>query len=91
MTSCKIVLASRSIPGACSASVASSLLVESMLDAVVGAGLIAWAVRSGALPLDRLTPAAIDGRMLALRRGAGMRPRWRWPPPSALAAVGGGR
>ena len=62
----KIVLASRSIPGSRSASVASSLLVESMLDAVVGAGLIAWAVRSGALPLDRLTPAAIDGRMLAL-------------------------
>jgi uncharacterized membrane protein YbhN (UPF0104 family) len=61
----RVVLAGRSIPGACTASVASSLLVETLLDAVVGAALIGWAVWSGALPVRRLAPGAVDPRLTA--------------------------
>jgi uncharacterized membrane protein YbhN (UPF0104 family) len=61
----RVVLAGRSIPGACTVSVASSLLVETLLDAIVGAALIGWAVWSGSLPLRRLSPDAIDPRLTA--------------------------
>lgn len=46
----KVVLVNRSVPGASCAVVASGLLVETLLDAVVGGGLLAWAVWSGAVP-----------------------------------------
>ena len=65
----RVLLAGRSIPDACTASVASSLLVETLLDAVVGAALIGWAVWSGALPLARLSPGAIDPRLAVVIAG----------------------
>jgi uncharacterized membrane protein YbhN (UPF0104 family) len=46
----KVVLVNRSVPGASCAVIASGLLVETLLDAVVGGGLLAWAIWSGAAP-----------------------------------------
>ena len=47
----RVVLVSRrAAPGCCCVTVASTLLVETVLDAAVGIWLAAWAVSSGALP-----------------------------------------
>jgi uncharacterized membrane protein YbhN (UPF0104 family) len=46
----KVVLVNRSVPGASCAVVASGLLVETLLDAVVGGALLTWAIWSGAVP-----------------------------------------
>jgi uncharacterized membrane protein YbhN (UPF0104 family) len=46
----KVVLVNRAVPGASCAVVASGLLVETLLDAVVGGGLLTWAIWSGAVP-----------------------------------------
>ena len=60
----KVVLVNRSVPGASCAVVASGLLVETLLDAVVGGALLTWAVWSGAVPhaAARGSPAGRLGR-----------------------------
>jgi uncharacterized membrane protein YbhN (UPF0104 family) len=50
----RVVLATRAVPGACCPTIASSLLVETLLDTLIGAGLIVWAVSTGALPFQLL-------------------------------------
>jgi uncharacterized membrane protein YbhN (UPF0104 family) len=50
----RVVLATRAVPGACCPTIASSLLVETLLDTLIGAGLIVWAVSTGALPFALL-------------------------------------
>jgi uncharacterized membrane protein YbhN (UPF0104 family) len=45
-----VLISRRAAPGCCGVTVASTLLVESVLDAAVGIWLAAWAVSSGALP-----------------------------------------
>ncbi|HZI36077.1 MAG TPA: lysylphosphatidylglycerol synthase domain-containing protein, partial [Gaiellales bacterium] len=50
----RVVLATRTVPGACCPTIASSLLVETLLDTLIGAGLIVWAVSTGALPFALL-------------------------------------
>ena len=59
----KVILANRAVPGASCAVVASGLLVETMLDGVVGGALLGWAVWSGAVPSRLLTvqPPGGDG------------------------------
>lgn len=82
----RIVLVRRALPGACCITVAAGLLVETMLDAVVGGTLLAWAIWSGALPEGLIaihggTPgiagvclvAAAGAVFAARRRGAAMR------------------
>ena len=46
----KVVLANRAVPGASCPVVAAGLLVETLLDVVVGGALVTWAVWSGAVP-----------------------------------------
>ena len=50
----RVVIACRALPGVCCATVAAGLLVESLLDAIVGSSLLVWAIWSGALPLSLL-------------------------------------
>jgi uncharacterized membrane protein YbhN (UPF0104 family) len=50
----RVVLVSRTIPGSCCTLIASGLLVETLLDGVIGGGLVTWAVWSGAMPLQLL-------------------------------------
>jgi uncharacterized membrane protein YbhN (UPF0104 family) len=57
----RVVLASRAVPGACCPTIASSLLVETLLDTLIGAGLIVWAVSTGALPFQLLSPQLPGG------------------------------
>ena len=67
----RVVLATRAVPGACCPTIASSLLVETLLDTLIGAGLIVWAVSTGALPFQLLRTAAPGRVMDADRGGAG--------------------
>ena len=57
----RVVLASRAVPDACCPTIASSLLVETLLDTLIGAGLIVWAVSTGALPFGLLSPQLPGG------------------------------
>ena len=57
----RVVLASRAVPGACCPTIASSLLVETLLDTLIGACLIVWAVSTGALPFQLLSPQLPGG------------------------------
>jgi uncharacterized membrane protein YbhN (UPF0104 family) len=64
----RVVLASQAVPEACCTTVASGLLVESLLDAVIGGGLVVWAIWSGALPLQEINlelPGGTLGLVLA--------------------------
>ena len=65
----RVVLVSRrAAPGCCCVTVASTLLVETVLDAVVGIWLAAWAVSSGALPhgLSSVRPPGGTAALCAL-------------------------
>ena len=67
----RVVIACRALPGACCATVAAGLLVETLLDAAVGGALVAWAIWSGALPLSILavrggSPGVIAAAALAI-------------------------
>jgi uncharacterized membrane protein YbhN (UPF0104 family) len=57
----RVVLATRAVPGACCPTIASSLLVETLLDTLIGASLIVWAVSTGALPFQLLSPQLPGG------------------------------
>jgi uncharacterized membrane protein YbhN (UPF0104 family) len=64
----RVVLASQAVPDACCATVASGLLVETLLDAVIGGALVAWAIWAGALPLTQINlelPGGSLGVLLA--------------------------
>jgi uncharacterized membrane protein YbhN (UPF0104 family) len=64
----RVMLASQAVPEACCATVASGLLVETVLDAVIGGALVAWAVWSGALPLNEIAielPGGTPGVLVA--------------------------
>jgi uncharacterized membrane protein YbhN (UPF0104 family) len=50
----RVVLACRTVPGSCCSLVASGLLVETLLDGLIGGMLVGWAVWSGAVPLQQL-------------------------------------
>jgi len=69
----RVVLVSRrAAPGCCCVTVASTLLVETVLDAVVGIWLAAWAVSSGALPhgLSSVRPPGGTAALCALAAAA---------------------
>lgn len=67
----RVVLATRAVPGACCPTIASSLLVETLLDTLIGAGLIVWAVSTGRAAVRSAENPAPGRVMDAGRRGAG--------------------
>jgi uncharacterized membrane protein YbhN (UPF0104 family) len=62
----KVYLAKRRLPEASYATLASTLVVETLFDFVVGIGLFAWAISAGVLPgvPDISTLSALDWRLV---------------------------
>ncbi|HEY0389822.1 MAG TPA: lysylphosphatidylglycerol synthase transmembrane domain-containing protein [Gaiellales bacterium] len=65
----RVVLASRLAPGCCCVTVASTLLVETLLDAAVGTSLAAWAVSSGAVPAGLVALRPPGGPVVTVAAG----------------------
>jgi uncharacterized membrane protein YbhN (UPF0104 family) len=71
----RVVLVSRrAAPGCCCVTVASTLLVETVMDAALGIALAAWALSSGALPegVSGLRPPGGTAVLWALAIAAGL-------------------